>query len=54
MFDSEVQIEKEGTVESLTKYNNLAKIMEMETRELGSLKDDWAKSMGEGLSTLMK
>ena len=54
MFDSEVAIEKDGTVDSLNKYKNLAKTMEMETRELASLKDDWATSIGEKLTQLTK
>ena len=54
MFDSEISLEKEGVADSLAKYNNLAKTMEMETKELGSLKDDWAKSMNEKMSILLK
>jgi hypothetical protein len=54
MYDSEVALEKTGAITDLNKYNNLAKTMEMESRELGSLKDDWAARMSEKLQLLTK
>lgn len=54
MFDSEVILEKERVHEDLSKYNALVRTMEKETKELATLKDDWATSMTEKLSLLTK
>jgi hypothetical protein len=54
MFDVQCQMDKDGVVEGLNKYKGLAKTMERETKELGELKEDWAKSMAEKMVQLLK
>ena len=54
LFDAECVIESSEVNESLTKHLKIAATMEKETKELGELKDEWAKNMGEKLSLLLK
>ena len=54
MFESEEQVAKEKVLESLNKYNNLARIMDKESKELAELKDQWASKMSENMNALMK
>ena len=54
LFDAECSIEASEVNESLSKHLKIAKTMEKETKELGELKDEWAKNMGEKLGMLLK
>ena len=54
MHDSGEDIHTKETLESLTKYQRLAKTMNMETKELSGLKEDWITSMTEKMNELMK
>ena len=54
IIESKNKIDHEEVLEKLAIYNKTAKTIELETREIASLKDDWFNEMNANIMKLAK